>query len=50
MEKLRELIASELDEVIAAYDPLVGKLTESQKQDLERFKRCRQILIDKVRD
>ena len=38
MEKLSEIIASELDEVIKLYDPVINSLSDKQRRELENFK------------
>ena len=50
MEKLSEIIASELEEVIKLYDPVIGSLSDQQKKELENFKKCKSILSDRIRD
>ena len=50
MEKLSKIIASQLEEVIKLYDPVIGSLSDKQKKELENFKKCKSILSDRIRD
>lgn len=50
MEKLSEIIASGLDEVIKLYDPVINSLSDKQRRELENFKKCKLILSNKIRD
>ena len=44
MEKLKQIIADQIESILSVYNPYQDKLSDKQKQDLAGFKECLQIL------
>lgn len=44
MEKLKQLLAGQIETVLSMYNPYLDKLSEEEKEHLDDFNKCLEIL------